>query len=112
MGGMVSSLVFRPPSPTPIPPSEYFYLDVDVPLLDIVKVVLASRLHAVRVRDSSQCRSVRLHATSRPRLEMSAVSAVEVSPETVSQERRPCSSGTGGCGICHGVPSAADHQPF
>lgn len=30
MGGTVSSLVFRPPSPTPIPPSEYFYLDVDV----------------------------------------------------------------------------------
>ena len=30
MGGTVSSLVFRPPSPTPIPPSEYFYLNVDV----------------------------------------------------------------------------------
>ncbi|KAL9189784.1 hypothetical protein ACHAXT_009459 [Thalassiosira profunda] len=30
MGGTVSSLVFRPPRPTPIHPSEYFYLDVDV----------------------------------------------------------------------------------
>lgn len=30
MGAKISSIVFRPPRPTPIPPSEYFYLDVDV----------------------------------------------------------------------------------
>mmetsp|Transcript_47527 Transcript_47527/g.100963 ORF Transcript_47527/g.100963 Transcript_47527/m.100963 type:complete len:649 (+) Transcript_47527:221-2167(+) len=30
MGDTISSLVFRPPKPTPIHPSEYFYLDVDV----------------------------------------------------------------------------------
>ncbi|KAL7548199.1 hypothetical protein ACHAWF_011496, partial [Thalassiosira exigua] len=30
MGDTISSLVFRPPRPTPIHPSEYFYLDVDV----------------------------------------------------------------------------------
>ena len=30
MGDTISSLVFRPPKPTPIHPSDYFYLDVDV----------------------------------------------------------------------------------
>ena len=30
MGDTISSLVFRPPRPTPIHPSDYFYLDVDV----------------------------------------------------------------------------------
>eukprot|EP00581_Thalassiosira_minuscula_P000275 CAMPEP_0183738262 /NCGR_PEP_ID=MMETSP0737-20130205/54115_1 /TAXON_ID=385413 /ORGANISM="Thalassiosira miniscula, Strain CCMP1093" /LENGTH=155 /DNA_ID=CAMNT_0025972761 /DNA_START=162 /DNA_END=625 /DNA_ORIENTATION=- len=30
MGDTISSLVFRPPKPTPIHQSEYFYLDVDV----------------------------------------------------------------------------------
>ena len=30
MGDTISSLVFRPPPPTPIHPSDFFYLDVDV----------------------------------------------------------------------------------
>jgi hypothetical protein len=30
MGDTISSLVFRPPKPTPIHPSDFFYLDVDV----------------------------------------------------------------------------------
>lgn len=30
MGDTISSLVFRPPKPTPIHPADYFYLDVDV----------------------------------------------------------------------------------
>ncbi|KAL3805364.1 hypothetical protein HJC23_009071 [Cyclotella cryptica] len=30
MGDTISSLVFRPPKPTPIDPNDYFYLDVDI----------------------------------------------------------------------------------
>ncbi len=30
MGDTISSLVYRPPSPTPIDPNEFFYLDIDL----------------------------------------------------------------------------------